>query len=308
MIFLKSYLTTAVIFFSAKKYSDAEAILVYCSKMILSHCEYFSSFMQQGMFPDSITVLPKMLYWMTMWSDISLDNGYLPQFDQYLDFLNQILGLVSSINGAKCYYKISNWKIITCGLRLFSMWLFSIDSEIDESRKNECMTVFRALGEKFVANHLYIDQTTLLHLELVRGGCPLKRLSSLHQGVLLIASLLEWGADAVINSMDIFGRRPIHCVEDRFVFELLVSYGAHPDAVNSFGGSAYDAFNSKGDCKVPLSLTCYAARKIVAEKMPYLTLDLPSSAKNVILLHDKDHAPPMQERSSYHLKDVVYTS
>ena len=107
--------------------------------------------------------------------------------------------------------------------------------------------------------------------------------------------------------MDKFGRRPIHCVKGHLLFELFISYGAHPDAVNSFGGSAYDALNFNEDCSVPLSLACYAARKIAAEKIPYLFLDLPSFIKDFILMHDKDHAPPMLERSCYHLNDVVYT-
>ena len=299
-IAFKSYFKIAAIFITAKKYPEGEALTVNALESIISHCERLLLYLQQDFFEEMLNALARLHFWVIRSIVRLINEGYLPQFDRHIDCLNRAL----YIYAVQSSVKIPSWKFVTCGLRLFSLWLSSIESETDKSRKNERVIECRALGEKFVANHLYIDQTTLLHLELVRVDLALtdlKILSSHLQDILLIDSLLKWGADEAINMMDNFGRRPIHSVKGRLLFELFVSYGAHPDAVNSFGGSAYDALNFNSDCSVPLSLACYAARKIVAEKFPYLFLDLPSSIKDFIQLHDKDHAPPMLERGRYHL-------
>ena len=310
---MKAYLdiTLRLFQFGATKYYETETLLVYVIESIVLHNERLLSVLQQGFFEEMMKFLAKILIWVVKSAVRFVNGGHPPQFHRYLDFLDRILSLISAINAAQCHgsVKISNWKFVTCALRLYSLWLSSIESETDKSKRNEHMTACRALGEKFVANHLYVDQTTLLHLELVRVDLSLTDLKYLSsdQYILLSDSLLKWGADAAINMMDSFGRRPIHCVKGWLLFQLFVSYGAHPDAVNSFGGSAYDALNFDGNCQVPLSLACYAARKIVSEKIPYLVLDLPSAVQNYIQLHDKDHTTPMLERGRYHHKDVVYT-
>ena len=109
---------------------------------------------------------------------------------------------------------------------------------------------------------------------------------------------MKWGADKVINSVNDQGWTPIHCNYSVDLFHLFVSYGCHPDAVTNLGESVYDALNVIGENElVPLSLACYAARKIVADKIPYLSIDLPSPIQSFIKLHDKEHTKQPEHNS-----------
>ena len=109
--------------------------------------------------------------------------------------------------------------------------------------------------------------------------------------ILLLENLLEWGADQAINTVNSLGWTPILCSDSVDVFNLFVSYGGHPDVVNNLGESGYDELNTSGNNQlVPLPLACYAARKIVDDKIPYLSLDLPFAVQCFVKLHDKEHA------------------
>ena len=90
--------------------------------------------------------------------------GYQPElFDRYIYSGVRILGFISSINAAQSFVQISSEKIALQVLKFFSLWLTSITT-VQEEQRAEAKALFQAVGEKFVASHLYIDQTTLLHI------------------------------------------------------------------------------------------------------------------------------------------------
>ena len=208
-------------------------------------------------------------------------TGYQPKlFDRYINFGERILGLISRMNAAQNFTRISSEQIALLTLEYFSLWVDSIAVMTDCKQRAEAESFLQAVGEKFIASHLCIDETTLLHIAASS--------TTANSNMLFLEYLLKWGADKVINLVNDLGRAPIHFSVD--LFHLFTSYGAHPDAVTNLGESVYDKLNMTGENQlVPLSLACYAARAIVADKIPYLSIDLPLPIQSFIKLHDKEH-------------------
>ena len=212
--------------------------------------------------------------------------GYHPKlFDRYICFGERILGLISRMNAAQNFTRISSEQIALLTLEYFFLWVDSIAVMTDFKQKAEAESFLQAVGEKFVASHLYIDETSLLHIAASS--------TTTNSNILFLEYLLKWGADEVINLVDDLGRAPIHFSVD--LFHLFTSYGAHPDAVTNLEESVYDKLNMTGENQlVPLPLACYAARAIVAVKIPYLSIDLPSPIQSFIKLHDKEHVTKLR--------------
>ena len=209
------------------------------------------------------------------------NTDYQPKlFDRYINFSERILGLISRMNAAQNFTRISSERIALLTLEYFSLWVDSIAVMTDYKQRAEAESFLQAVGEKFIASHLYIDETTLLHIAASS--------TTTNSNILVLKYLLKWGADKVINLVNALSWAPIHFSVD--LFHLFTSYGAHPDAVTNLGESVYDKLNMTGENQlVPLSLACYAARAIVAVKIPYLSIDLPSPIQSFIKLHDKEH-------------------
>jgi len=133
---------------------------------------------------------------------------------------------------------------------------------------------------------------------------------NLHNEPLLVDALLRWGAKEVVNTpCGPQGDRPLHLAVKRAntykkkgigeaLLSVLLSHGAHPDAVNSKGvipvmvcplkhnsTSEIAAFLSPS---TPLPLSCQASAAVLASVIPYLTLPcIPPRIKQLIKLHDK---------------------
>ena len=172
----------------------------------------------------------------------------------------------------------------------FLRWLQHSSHSILEGDKEEVVgsDECESAGREFVRKHLRLSSTekhTLLNFSL-------RILSqNLFTDVPVVVALLRWGADAVINLPDSEGQRPLHlavkmCSSSKTtIVSHLLDYGAHYDAVNA-EGKAYYKLSEAYPTDIPLPLVCQASRKIVAEAIPYLKLDIPKHVKEFVCLHD----------------------
>ena len=133
----------------------------------------------------------------------------------------------------------------------------------------------------------------------------------------MIDSSFQWEAGSLaINAMDCNGRRPLHVaaamapkshpvckhtsIKEIDIVSLLVDNGAHLDAVNSEGKTAYDTCSDPSVQQItapsiPLPLTCLASRAVVSCGISYKRLTcLPLHIINFIMLHD-----PNAERAAF---------
>ncbi len=185
-------------------------------------------------------------------------------------------------------------------LVLFSSWLYQIHGTGNETGKDVFAEheVFsdpcEILGRDFVSKNLHPNQsTTLLHIALSHLHTLIYKSVSL-----LVAALLRWGAESVINLPDKDGNRPLHLAvlnADSQSVVLLLESGAHLDSVDGDGKSAENVYRNKiyinddlegvfSSCPLPLS--CQASHCVVREGLPYKDMDLPPYVKEFIALHD----------------------
>ena len=121
----------------------------------------------------------------------------------------------------------------------------------------------------------------------------------LHVRQFFVEALLYWGAHQVIDTPHVNDKckRPLHILVRHKeipveVISLLLSYGAHIDAVDAFGKTPLDYCPSDSPIKSllssngPLPLSCYAARTIVSEGIHYNTIFLPQHIVKIIEIHD----------------------
>lgn len=134
-------------------------------------------------------------------------------------------------------------------------------------------------------------------------------LSDERDHILFMADLiLQWGPGSSINAMDTKGKRPLHVAvanSDSFcngntsgeadIVSLLVENGAHLDAIDSEGHTAYETCSDWPEPRAitalsrPLPLMCLASCSIVATHIPYADLKcIPQCIIDFIKLHDSN--------------------
>ena len=121
----------------------------------------------------------------------------------------------------------------------------------------------------------------------------------LHFRQFFVEALLHWGAHQVINTPHLNDKckRPLHILVEHKeipveVITLLLSYGAHIDAVDACGKTPLDYCPRDSPVQSlllsngPLPLSCFAARTIVSEHISYKSILLPQQIVKLIELHD----------------------
>ena len=167
------------------------------------------------------------------------------------------------------------------------------------SEKNEGAYVsFKLIVQDLVDKHLYLMNTTLLHLipKYFSYDCA-KDLVHFYELV-----LQSEGAESAVNYVSSEGNRPVHCIAENvsdpqhvLLILSLCETGAHFDAVNKKGKTVID-YLEKANMKSlleqhispsPLPLACLASRTILKENIPYLQMDsVPPRIKNYVAIHD----------------------
>ena len=169
------------------------------------------------------------------------------------------------------------------------------------------------IGRKLVGEHLFFTEgKTLLHLALSTVPDKLKKDSwgvsysvSTMDSVrlvfdleLLVTALLQWGADAAIDTPDWNGERPLHLavkLANTTTMDMiapLIAHGAHLDYVNRKGWTALDICKRREVRELlspsgPLPLTCLACRVITDNQLPYEALPIPPRIKSIIASHHR---------------------
>ena len=186
----------------------------------------------------------------------------------------------------------TNHNILTLVL-CFQTWLKILTKKDSFLSLSTLPTEFHTLGRRMVS----------LTISLVTSGHTVFHVLSYDNTAVQLRTyflelLLLWGAHQVIDSpcVNERGRRPLHCLAQQKTcsvhdMSLLLSYGAHIDAVDAHGKTPLDFCSSKSPvkaflCSRPLPLSCYAARTIVSEGIPYQFIDIPKHIVKHIELHD----------------------
>ena len=251
---------------------------------------------------------------------VGIDN-FTPRFDRYIKFAWKLLKAIQTrVQFLQSTYGCEQTvpKYLLEGiLLLFHVWLYHNSKPLhcDSESVRKC----EELGREFTTEQLHIrDGSTLLHLAIIseKDLYFFKAVSSNLQALvqsytrwsrrsngepLLLTALLQWGASEAINSPEVAnGDRPLHLAvrkNDRAdsLLTTLLSYGAHHDAVNREGKTAYELCRSKAtdtitallSPSVPLPLACQASYRVLADGIPYKELSIPPRLKAFIRLHDK---------------------
>ena len=232
----------------------------------------------------------------------SLFNSILRLVSSFSRIHSECVSYVAEV-GLLVYEKIGqiskmNYEVQTL-VQCFEIWLNVLTKG---KAFNELATLpkkFHTLGHKLVSltlSHLTSGLTVFhfLNYRCCRDSIPQLR-------AYYLELLLSWGAYQVIDSPYIrkMGKRPLHCFVERKdssvdEISLLLSHGAHVDAVDAFGKTPLDYCSSDSPVHTlllatgPLPLSCHAARTIVSERIPYKSLNLPKHVVKLIQLHDFD--------------------
>ena len=157
-------------------------------------------------------------------------------------------------------------------LNLFSLWFHSAGAEGISTDTSDSHDGFFSLLKLFVERYLYYEKnSTVLFIALEAVFTEP-----------FIEAILKAGGDKAIDCANRQGQRPLHVAASGHTREMLMKYGAHVDAVNSKGETAFP----RGTFGVP-SLYCTVANAIVQYSLPYRSIGLPSHVVQFILLHDQ---------------------
>ena len=210
------------------------------------------------------------------------------------------------------------------------LFYWTIRAIFDNGRNitlNNLPVQFLSLFKELVTDCLYIAESSLLQIFITKIDQYFPHNHDNSKQIpfisLMMQCLLLWGGDAIDqpNEND-NGNRLLHKSTslNNFCFRLpltkiLVSNGAHVDAVNALGSCfisgmmavpkvdlffplrCVNSFNSPirqfpDICSsyLPLPLSCLSASTIIAEGIPYKLVDLPKHVTDFIALHDPNNA------------------
>ena len=239
-------------FISYKSFSQGEKLLELSINTSLSLDRYF----ELGDFmPGNFMLDVKIM----------VENNHIPKFTCYIGYLLHYLEDLSA--GDTSIYE---W--IEEMVQLFMLWsIYDANSE------------FLSLLQTFIEKcHHACQGSTLLHEILPDLEHFNVDLLSDDVVMTFIEAFLVAGGNKVIDCVDDNGQRPLHlCINNKCVAKLLIKHGAHADAVNKKGETAFP----RGTFGVP-SLYCTAANATVKHLLPYQSVGLPSCVVQFIGLHD----------------------
>ena len=232
----------------------------------------------------------------------SLFNSTLRLVSSFTRIPSECVSYVAEV-GLLVYEKIGqiskmNYEIQTL-VQCFEIWLNVLTKKKSFYELATLPKKFHTLGHRLVSSTLSHLTSGLTVFHFLNYRCCNDSLPQLR--AYYVELLLSWGAYQVIDSPYIskMGKRPLHCFVERKEssvdeISLLLSHGAHVDAVDALGKTPLDYCSSDNPIHAlllairPLPLSCYAARTIVSERISYKSLNLPKHIVKLIQLHDFD--------------------
>ena len=203
-----------------------------------------------------------------------VNHNHTPNFLTYINYglhcLECMQLLSNKATSSNIYININYQHLLNRILRLFMWW--SICKCTRES--------FLLHLNSFIKSYLHCPKkSTILHLAVNAIDCVH---SAKEQTTEFIEAVLEAGGGDVINYTSDKGQRLLHIVaNNEGLTELLIKHGAHVDAVDSKGKTAFPT----GTFGVP-PLYCTVANAIVRYSLPYQWIGLPPHVVQFVMLHD----------------------
>ena len=236
---------------------------------------------------------------------------YVPNFSRYVRLYLDALFLISEVAGdvsesqfqrdrlaVFCNYLAQTAFLVLC------TWAYFVHRNYSSEETESVQLEIADLGQQLLERASFVLCYSLVEVcakttEWVRADERLDYKTFIQQ------SLLSWGKMAhALDAMDSNGERPLHLLlistnPDSSLLKLLLDNGAHIDAVNAFEKRAIGVFRDYQRPSsvphmeplitppAPLSLTCLAARAVVATKVPYQSMhSVPPRVKRLASLHD----------------------
>ena len=253
--------------------------------------------------------------------------NHVPDFSRYVKLYLGALSLISEVSGGmdKSQFRrdqlaeFCNYLAEMAFLVLCTWAYFSHQNSASEELQQEITDLGRQLLERasFVLCYSLLDvvcKTTEWVKPSERG----------HYKHFIQTTLLSWAKLAhAFDAVDSNGQRPLHLLlssmnPNNDLLKLLLENGAHVDAVNYFQKKAIGLFHdfqrpsSLPEIEPllapasPLSLTCLAAKAVVASKVPYQSMDSVSPrVKRLASLHDPNAPRGQFIHTTHFLPPVV---
>ncbi len=298
------------------KYREAELLWFRAMEQEVEVCEMEISHDRYGHSEGLQKDLEKDLSQYAAGIHLMVHNEYGPDFKRYVEFGFKELEILEYLKKkSENALFIDLQTLLGILLYIFMSWIH-YDTEVCNRREvaegNLCSFECDHLGRQLVDKYLMaIPGSSLLHYALTNFfvGEDQEINDSIYiydkypDISKIIEALVHWGAYKVIDWPNDGGLRPIHVAIEtsnvtvdgdvQELASLLVSNGAHLDAVCRMGTSVYERCTSDTVRTMlrsagPLSLACLAAQCIVKEGLPYANIGLPSYITKMVKLHDKD--------------------
>lgn len=237
-------------------------------------------------------------------------NDYTPMWFEYINYALQQLKLVILL-GLQSNYGILNistiLKLYRILLQIFSCWITkeigekALSSSKNLSSKQVYSDALERSGQSFVDTANVLTHSNTIKLALYPAA-PITHHSEHFQNVKrlpsLLIALLDWGGRDTIDDVDNDGNRPLHiaarltkkALRDVLI-PILLSHGAHQDALNSEGKTAEELFKEahpKDSNPFPTlvpKLTCLSCRALLASSVPFNTSEISGDLMAFIKLH-----------------------
>ena len=238
--------------------------------------------------------------------------GYIPEFSRYVRLYLDSLVLIGEVAGSgennsqfrrDRLAEFVNYLAQTAFLVLCT-WAYFAHENFTPEENTSVQSEIAELGQQLLERASFVLCYSLVEVstkttEWVKADKRLEYKKFIQKG------LLSWARLAcAFDAMDSNGQRPLHLLfvrsnPDSNLLKLLLDNGAHIDAVNSSLKRAIGVFrehqrpSSLPDVEPllippsPLSLTCLAAKAVVATRVPYQRMENVSPrVKRLASLHD----------------------
>ena len=227
-----------------------------------------------------------------------LSANYKPDFRQYVRYELEIAKHLQSDSVSKLT------QVLYQALSLLAAWSY------DQQKLNNTAIVPKEISElgQELVTRCTTEQSLLTQASFIAETQKPCILSDEHNSYIsfMVDTIFQWGVGS-INAMDSKGKRPLHvaaapsnvlcntngALKGVSVISLLVENGAHLDAVDSEGCTAYGACSDQPECKAitalssPLPLMCLTSHAVVATQISYTDLTcIPLHIIHFIKLHD----------------------
>lgn len=237
--------------------------------------------------------------------------NYVPNFARYVRLCLDALLLISEVAGSVsdsqfqrdrlaefCNYLAQTAFLVLC------TWAYFAHKNYSSTEIESVQLEIAELGQQLLERASFVLCYSLVEV-CTKTTEWVKADERLNYKRFIQKALLSWAKLAyAFDAMDSNGQRPLHLLfvstnPDTNLLKLLLDNGAHIDAVNSSQKRAIGVFRDYQRPSslphvepllippTPLSLTCLAARTIVATEVPYQRMNtVPPRVKRLASLHD----------------------